>query len=281
MTAQTVTQPADAPAPAQRTMPPGRAGYRHALASEWTKIRTVRSTVWTLACTVVLSIGISVLANWGPADHPDQHGHIDLPSDLTRQALAGIILGQLAMVVFGAMSVTAEYSTGMIRTSLAVQPRRMSVFLAKLTVVTLVALVVGEVTSFASFLIDMHFWTAIGHPLSLSTPGALAAVVGGGLYLAGAALLAYGLGALIRHTAGAITAGVFLVFVVSILVNFMPQSWQNHIDKWLPAAAGSEVWATQHVPGQDLGAWTGFLVFMIYGVVATILGAITFTRRDA
>lgn len=264
-------------------LPPasGRAGFGGALRSEWTKIRSVRSTMWTLGSASVVTIGISVLGNWGRANHGDATAAQLAHEDLTQRSLFGIILGQLIMVVFGAMAITSEYSTGMIRTSLTAQPRRASVFWSKLLVVSAVAFVVGEVISFVSFLIDSSFWRAKGVDLTLSSPHAMQAVVGGGLYLAGSAILAFGLGAILRHTAGAITSGVGLLFVLTILVNFLPQSWQNHLDKWLPFNSGGQVWSTQHVPGTDLGAWTGFGVFLIYGIVAVALGGYVFRTRDA
>jgi hypothetical protein len=262
------------------TLPPatGRAGFRGTLRSEWTKIRSVRSTVWTLSSAVVITVGISVLGNWGRSQHG---GPPPADVDLTQRSLFGIILGQLIMVVFGALAITGEYSTGMIRTALAAQPRRAPVFLAKLLVVTGVAFVVGEVISFAAFLIDSAIWRSKGVPLDLGSPHALQAVIGGGLYLAGSAVLAFGLGAVLRHTAGAITSGVGLLFVVTILVNFLPDNWQSHLDKWLPFNSGGQVWSTQHAPGKDLGPWTGFGVFMIYSAVAVVLGAILFRERDA
>lgn len=264
-------------------LPPasGRAGFGGALRSEWTKIRSVRSTMWTLGSATVVTIGISVLGNWGRANHGDATTAQLAHEDLTQRTLFGIILGQLIMVVFGAMSITSEYSTGMVRTSLTAQPRRAPVFWAKLLVVSAVAFIVGEVISFVSFLISSSFWRGKGIDLTLSTPHAMQAVIGGGLYLAGSAILAFGLGAILRHTAGAITSGVGLLFVLTILVNFLPQSWQDHLDKWLPFNSGGQVWSTQHVPGTDLGAWTGFGVFMIYGIVAVALGAYVFRNRDA
>jgi len=261
--------------------PKGRAGFAGALRSEWTKIRSVRSTLWTLGTAILITVGISVLGNWGRA-HSTKAGVAQLAhEDLIQRSLFGIILGQLVMVVFGALAITSEYSTGMIRTSLSVQPRRMNLFWAKLLVITALAFVVGEVISFASFLIDSSFWRAKGVALSLSSPHAMQAVVGGGLFLAGAAVLAFGLGAMLRHTAGAITTGVGLLFVITILANFLPDTWQNHIDKWLPFNSGGQVWSTQHVHGTDLGAWTGFLVFIVYGIVAVIFGALLFKKRDA
>jgi ABC-2 type transport system permease protein len=227
--------------------------------------------------------GISTLGNWGQSSHTNESAAELASKDLVYRSMFGIILGQLVMVVFGALAVTSEYSTGMIRTSLAVQPRRLNVFFAKLVVVAIVAFVAGEIISFASFLIGAHFWAAKGVTLGLGTHGALQAVIGGGLYLDGAALLAFGIGAAIRHTAGSITTGVFLLFVVTIIVNFMPDSWQADIDKWLPANAGSQVWATQHTAdvGTAFGAWAGFAVYLGYAVIALIAGLWVFKRRDA
>jgi len=265
------------------TLPPptGRAGFGGALRSEWTKIRSVRSTMWTLSTAVVITVGISVLGNWGRANGDHASAASLAREDLTQRSMFGIILGQLIMVVFGAMAITSEYSTGMIRTALTAQPRRVPVFWSKLVVVSVVSFVIGEVISFSAFLIDSSFWRGKGIALSLSSPHAMQAVIGGGLYLAGSAILAFGLGAILRHTAGAITSGVGLLFVVTILVNFLPQSWQNHFNKWLPFDSGGQVWSTQHVRGTDLGPWTGFGVFMIYGVVAVLFGAYIFRKRDA
>jgi hypothetical protein len=146
-----------------------------------------------------------------------------------------------------------------------------------------VAFVAGEIISFASFLIGAHFWAAKGVTLSLGTHGALQAVIGGGLYLDGAALLAFGIGAALRNTPGTITVGVALLFVVNIMTTFMPNSWQSDIDKWLPYNAGSQVWATQHTAdiGTSFGAWAGFGVYSGYAVIALLAGLWVFKRRDA
>src|SRR5579859_4066656 len=128
-------------------LPPasGRAGFVGALRSEWTKIRSVRSTMWTLGSAVIVTIGISVLGNWGRANHSGASTARLAAEDLTQRSMFGIILGQLIMVVFGALAITGEYSTGMIRTALTAQPRRVPVFWAKLLVVAGVSLVIGEI----------------------------------------------------------------------------------------------------------------------------------------
>jgi ABC-2 type transport system permease protein len=265
-------------APAPLAAATRRAGLGGALRSEWTKIRSVRSTIWTLLALAVLSIGISGLSAWGRATHDTvaelQH------ADLIKQALGGTMLGQLIILVLGAMVITSEYATGMIHTSLTVQPRRMNVFLAKMLVFTGVALVFGLVISFIEFFVAGSIFSSHGVSLTLSQPGALRAVVGAGLYIAACGLLSFGIGALLRHTAAAITTGFGLLFVITVLSNFLPQSWQNDINPYLPMNAGGSVWAT-HIESGYLSSWVGFGVFMIYVAVAVIGGAAVFVRKDA
>ena len=110
----------------------------------------------------------------------------------------------------------------------------------------------------------------------------LRAVIGGGLFLAVCGMLAFGLGALLRHTAAAITASIGLLFVLFVLVNFLPQTWQVHVDKWIPANAGCQIWTMVNQPSAHMfSAWTGFGVFVGYAVIAIIGGAIVSSDRDA
>jgi ABC-2 type transport system permease protein len=185
--------------------------------------------------------------------------------------------------VLGALTVTSEYSTGMIRTSLTVQPRRGTVLAAKGVVFTLVSLVTGLVASFVSFFIGQAILSSKDLGVSLGDPNVLRAVIGGGLFLAVCGMLAFGLGTLLRHTAGAITASIGLLFVLFVLINFLPSSWQNHVDKWIPFNAGSQIWSTIPVHGNPpmFSPWTGFAVFAGYAVIAIIAGAVAFRKRDA
>jgi ABC-2 type transport system permease protein len=265
--------------PALRSAPSGRAGFGGALRSEFTQIRSVRSTYWTLIALVVVTIGIGALACLGAVSRGADHGPL---FDATQRSLAGLILGQLIIVVLGALTVTSEYSTGMIRTSLTVQPRRGTVLAAKGVVFTLVSLVTGLVASFVSFFIGQAILSSKDLGVSLGDPNVLRAVIGGGLFLAVCGMLAFGLGTLLRHTAAAISACIGLLFVLFVLVNFLPSSWQDHVDKWVPFSAGSQIWSTVNVPGTHLFApWTGFAVFTGYAVIAIIAGAVMFLKRDA
>jgi ABC-type transport system involved in multi-copper enzyme maturation permease subunit len=275
MTSAQPARPAGSPAlPAL----PGRAGLAGALRSEFTKIRSVRSTYWTLLALVVVTVGFGALASAGAAAHPGERG----PGfDPTQQSLVGLYVGQLVIVVLGALTISSEYSSGMISTSLTALPRRGTVFAAKAMVFGAVALVTGLVASVASFFLGQALMSGQHIGTTLGQPHVLRAVIGGGLFLAACGMLAYGLGMILRHTAAAITAAIGLLFVASILVNFLPQSWQVHVDKWMPAIAGGQVWVTKATDPTMFSAWTGFAVLGGYAVVALAAGLILFRRRDA
>jgi len=265
----------------------GRAGFGGAVRSELTKIRSVRSTWWSLIALVVITIGIGALFCFGHLQNfsqapADVQAHMRAQSirQATEMSLFGLILGQLVIAVLGALTITSEYSTGMIRTSLTVLPRRGVTFAAKAVVFTAVALVVGLVTSFASYFVGQAILSGQHINSTIGQPGVLRAVIGGGLFLAVCGLLSYGLGAVLRHTAGAITAAIGLLFVAYVLSGFLPSSWAEHIDKWIPFNAGGAVW--ENVSGASMfHPWTGFAVFCGYAAVALIAGLILFRRRDA
>jgi len=178
---------------------------------------------------------------------------------------------------------TAEYSTGMIRTTLMTMPRRGTVIAAKAVVFTVVAFITGLITCFTSFFLGQALMSSHHISTTLSQPHVLRAVIGGALFLTACGLLAFGIGLLIRHTAGAISTVVALLFVLSILVNFLPSSWQMHLDRWIPADAGTQIWST--VPSGSgtpmFAPWTGFAVFCGYAAIALIGGLLLVRKRDA
>lgn len=271
-----------APAARQRLLPPetGRAGFADALRSEFTKIRSTRSTYWTLFALIVVCIGIGALASAGTASHPN--GVSTANFDATQQSLAGLYVGQLVIAALGALTITSEYATGMIRTSLAVQPRRGVVFAAKGVVFAVVTLITGLIASFGSFFVGQAILSPHHLSATLGQPNVLRAVIGGALFLTACGMLAYGLGAILRHTAAAISAAIGLLFVLTVLVQFLPSSWQNSLDKWMPALAGSQVWATKVTEGaHQFPAWGGFAVLAGWAAVAVAVGLVLFRTRDA
>jgi ABC-2 type transport system permease protein len=258
----------------------GRVTFAGALRSEFTKIRSVRSTYWTLLAMFVVVVGFGALASAGAA-HGGPHG----PNfDPARQSLAGLYVGQLIIGVLGVLVISSEYSTGMIRTTLTTNPHRGVMIAAKGVVFTLVALVTSLVTSFAAFFLGQALMSSDHISTTIGSPNVLRAVIGGALFLTACGVLAFGLGLLIRHSAGGIGAVVGLLFVVTILVSFLPETWQNHVDKWIPALAGGQVWmATAQPPGDTpmFGPWPSFAILCGYAAVAVAAAVILFRKRDA
>jgi ABC-2 type transport system permease protein len=282
-----VTAPAPAaPAnPVQLPTTPSNpvAGFGHLLSSEFTKIRSVRSTVWTLIAFVVVVIGFTILlsslveANWnsGP-NHLGRDGTV-ASNPVNFIMGAGINLGQLTIVVLGVLLITTEYSTGVIRASLLAVPRRYPMLLAKITVFTVMILILSEIVCFCSFFIG----SAIIHPhapVSLSDPGVTRAVVGAGLYLTVLGLFAIGIGGMIRHTAGAMFTVIGVVLVLPILSGLLPGSWGAHINAYLPEQAGSLIATHANSSAANLlSPWEGFGVLCLWA--ALMLGGAFFLLR--
>jgi ABC-2 type transport system permease protein len=265
-----------------RTAPQRHAtvGFGNLLRSEWTKLRSVRSTYWTalvaVVATVLIGILVTVQQEHDLVSHPDSLGGFDP----VMTPLTGFFLAQVAAGVLGVLTVSSEYGTGMIRASLGAVPQRRTFLAAKGLVFAGIVFVVAEILSFTAFFIGQPILHPSGAGVSLGDPGILRAVFGGGLYLTAIGLLGFGLGALVRHTAGALSAFFGLVFATSALADLLPATWRDHILKFMPVNAGSELLSTQH-DSSGLSPWTGFLVLCIY--VAVAIGGATFliTRRDA
>lgn len=279
MTSAAPARPAPMPPPPAR-----RAGFGHVLLSEWTKIRSVRSTVWALILLVVLTLGITVLITAITSAQWDKIGaasRTQVRLDPTNSILgAGLQFGQLTIIVLGVIVITSEYSTGVIRASLLAVPRRLPMLAAKGIVFTAITLVLGEIVMFASFFIG----AAILHshvPISLGGPNVTRAVVGAGLYLAVLGLFALSIGALVRHTAGAITGVIAFVIVLEPLSALIPGTWGDHIHDYLPTVAGRLIIATARTSGQVLSAWQGFGVFCLWTAALLIAAGILLMRRDA
>lgn len=203
MTAPSATAVPTRPAPA------GRAGLLNVTRSEWTKLWSVRSTGWTLLALVVATIGFGVLVCWGTESHVgDMSVGQRTDFDAASTSLTGLAFGQLAIAVLGVLLITSEYSTGGIRTSLTAVPRRLRLLSAKTLVFAVVSLVVGLITSFAAFLCGQAVLALAGLQTGLGDPGVVRAVVGGGLFIAASGLFGLALGALLRHTAFAVTLAV-------------------------------------------------------------------------
>jgi ABC-2 type transport system permease protein len=259
----------------------GRAGFGGVLQSEFTKLKSVRSTWWTLLVLLVLSIGLAAaFAAGAKATWHNMTASQQATFDATSTSLGGIgFLGPLVIAVLGALVITSEYSTGMIRTSLTVMPRRGQVFAAKAVVFGLVTLVLAVVASFLSFFLGQAL---LGdHSVSLSHPATMRAIIGTAIYVTLVGLLAYGFGVILRHTAGTITLVAGLLFVLQIIVQLLPSSWHNTLLRWLPTSAGNAISTTVGGNAHMFSPWGEMAVLGVYVAIVLAAGAVLFRTRDA
>ena len=177
--------------------------------------------------------------------------------------------------------VSAEYSTGTIRDSFAAVPRRPLVLVAKAVVFGAIALAVGEVVSFASFVVGQQILSGKTPTSSLSDPSALRAVLGGGLYLFALGLIALGLSSIIRHTPSAISSFVGVLFILPILAAVLPTSYSQDISRFLPSSIGTVMISAHHQVGGAFNPWVGFALLCAYALVLLTTGAVLLVRRDA
>jgi ABC-type transport system involved in multi-copper enzyme maturation permease subunit len=278
-----VTAPAQAPA-APPAVPARRAGFANLVLAELTKIRSVRSTVWSFALLVILTIGFTVLitaltvAGW---DKTDAATRAQIASDPVASILGiGLGFGQLTICVLGVLVLSSEYSTGMIRASLLAVPKRWPMLVAKIVAFTVVVLVIAEIVCFASFFIGSAILSS-KVPVSLGDPGVLRAVAGAGLYLAVLGLFAMAVAGLIRHTAGAITAVIGFTLVLAPLASLIPDPAGKYISAYLPTNAGQLIVQTHQQSGDVLTPWQGFGVFGLWVAVLLVVAGVLLQRRDA
>jgi ABC-type transport system involved in multi-copper enzyme maturation permease subunit len=263
------------------SLPVGGATLPRVIRSEWTKFWSLRSTWWTLLIAFVVTIGFATLIAWGASSNIDKMSPQDRATlDVTNIAMAGVAFGQLALAVLGALVVAGEYSTGGIKATFVAVPNRLRVLLSKILVFGVVAWVVGTVAAFISFFVAMTFWSSHDLAASLSTPAVLRAVFGAGLIALASGLLGLALGALIRHTAGSITAAVALLFVLPPLTGLLPGDWGKAISIRFTTNAGQRITEVVHTPGQ-LQPWAGYFWMLAECLVPLIIGAWLMRRRDA
>jgi len=262
--------------------PKDHIGFSGILGSEWTKLTTVRSTVWTLLATAVVGIGLGALVTSAQASRwATRSLAAQVTFDPTRSSLAGLLFAQLAIGVLGILVMSAEYSTGTIRATFSAVPRRPLVLLAKVAVFGTVTLVVGEIVSFVAFFIGQRILTGKAPTATLSDPGVLRAVASGGLYLLALGLLALGLASIIRVTAAAISTFVGLLFILPIIADVLPSSFTSDIGRFLPANIGT-VMMSAHYHGTDpFGPWTSFGLLCAYAALALLVGGVLLVHRDA
>jgi ABC-2 type transport system permease protein len=247
------------------------------LRSEFTKFRSLRSTLYTVLVAVVLVIGIGALFS---AVNASQY-HTFSPADRasfnpTGVSLAGVNFAVVAFGVLGVLVMSGEYSTGMIRSSLTAVPRRLPVLWAKLAVFA-----GSMVASFISFFLGQSLLSSHHLDVTLSAPGALRSVIGAALFVTVAGMIGVALGALFRNTAAGIATFAAVFFVIPPLSQLLPASIGTHLTPYLPSSAGEALWGGARDVSGALSPWTGFALFCGYAVVLIAAAAWRLRRADA
>ncbi|WP_194922585.1 ABC transporter permease [Catenulispora pinisilvae] len=198
------------------------------------------------------------------------------PGDVT---LRGVIAAQLLVGALGVVTVTGEYTSGLIRATFIATPQRRQVLAMKALIFTTVVGVWCTGLSFVAFFVGRSFLTAPVPPVGLGDPGVPTAVLGGGLYLTGVGLFGVFLGALLRRTAAALAALVGVMMVLPVVLALLPGNAGALVSEYSPAGAGFQIWHLVH-SGHSLGAWPGFALFTAYAAATAAAAFVTIRRRD-
>lgn len=249
-----------------------------ALLSEWVKVKTVRSTFITLLLTFVVTVGVSALictliaSTWNNTPASDH-----ATFDATRASFFGVGLGQLALIVFAVLVVTSEYSSGLIRATLAAVPQRWTVLLAKVLVVLGLVAVVSVVTAFTSFFLGQALLGS--HGTSISDPGVLRSVFGMAIYMTLLALLSVGVGFMVRKPIGALAILMPFFFLISPILSAVPKV--KKVAHYFPDVAGGQMFTVHANTDIPYGPLAGFFICLAWALVCIAGGFILFQRRDA
>lgn len=265
------------------TLTPVLPAARGALASEWLKLRSVRSTYLALAAAAAAAVALGYLithyvaatTNWATLSP-----HAKAEWDPVSYSLGGLAIAQLAFGTLGVLVISSEYATGLIRTTFAAVPQRRTVLAAKAAAAGALTLAAGELTAFAAFFVGQQALSAKHLQVTLADPGVLRGVLAAGLYLAIITLVGLGLGAVIRHTAGAVAALFALVFLIPQLIHAMPDPWATRIGKYMLDNAGQQMTALHGAPGY-LSPGPSLIVCVAYVAAALAAAATLITLRDA
>jgi ABC-2 type transport system permease protein len=275
------------PEAATAVVPSAARGPRlgHALHAEWTKLRTVSGPAWLLLAVAALTIAVGAAAVG--ATHCPRN--LTCAVDPTKLSLTGVQFGQAVVAILAVLMVSNEYSTGMMRVTLAAMPNRFALLAAKAILLASLVLAAGAVAVFGSVLaghliLPGHGFTAARgfHPVWLSYGPTLRAACGSVLYLALIALMSLGVAVMVRDSAVSIGAALALLYVFPIVLAFVGNPhWQHRLERWTPTVAGLNIQDTLGVNGLAITPWAGLGVLAIWAGASLLLGAVMFRFRDA
>lgn len=257
-----------------------RLNFAGILRSEWIKLRSVRSTAWVFASTIVASVGLGLLfaatvSGMGGEEMGVEGGSIDavLASTL------GLTLGQLSIAVLGVLIISGEYSTGLIKASLVAVPRRLPLLAAKAIVLAAVTLVLGLAITFGSFFATAPLLANAGAATSITDEGVIPALVAGAFSLVFIALISLGIGTMVRSSAAGISISLGLYMLLPIIVSFIPAEWATEAARYLPTNVTNSLY---EFPGatNSFDPWQAWLIMLAWTAVSLGGGAVALARRD-
>ena len=268
----------------------GRLSFPRVLRSEWIKLRSLRSTFWTLVSVVVLVVGFAALLSFAipsastlASESGPRAATLDLNNIVATASTFGLRFAQLVVAVLGVLAISGEFSTGMIRSSFAAVPHRFPVLAAKAIMLFVVSFVIGLVSLAASWSIAVGVMSGKGYDRGLFDASTLWSILGGAVYLGLIAVFALGIGTIIKASAGGISAVVGVLFLLPILVQvaigLLPKvTWLSDWSHYLISNNGDGM---AGLANGSLDPWQNVLTVVIWTAVSFVAGAILLQRRDA
>ncbi|MGB9376846.1 MAG: ABC transporter permease [Mycobacteriales bacterium] len=249
--------------------------------AEWTKLRTVRSTIWALIFTVVSMIGVGTLLTALEISRWDHRSAREaLGFDPLLYSFGGMNLAQLSIGVLGVLVMTSEYGTRVIKLTISATPQRRLLLVAKIATFSCVVAVVSLVSCLTSFAVGQQILASRHAGVSITDPGVLRAILGAAGYLVLVGAIGVGIGAILRHTAGAVAVLFAVLLVVPGLVTLLPSPWNDNIEKYLPGSAGTAMASLESFPNL-LAPGPGLLVLVAYTAAIVVGAGFVLQRRDA
>lgn len=272
VTASQQTLPAPAP----------RLAFHRVVRSEWIKLRTLRSTVWSYLIVIVMAVGLSALMASTPHTGAGQLNAASQANLLAQTSTVGLAFGQLVVAVLGVLVISGEYSTGMIRSTLTAVPKRLPALWAKAVVLFVATFVIGVVSTVLSFFASLSLFAGDGVTANLFDPRVYLVLLGGAFYLAVLAVFSLGIGAILRNSAGGIAAALGIILLLPTLWSLIPWDWAKDAVPYLLSNAGDHLFR----PRLDAGAtglepWQDMLVILAWTAASLAGAALLLKRRDA
>ncbi|MBX0299481.1 ABC transporter permease subunit [Cryobacterium sp. 1639] len=277
----TITTPSAPPAARTFTVSGSGLSFFGVLRSEWIKLRTVRSTVWSYATVIVISLGLAALMSVSAGFDGSQIPAEQQTAIVTQAATFGVFFGQLVVAVLGVLAISGEYSTGMIRSSLTASPKRLPVLGAKAVVLFVSTFVVGLVSTVGSALVAAPILAGQGITAEVTDPDLLLPLLGGALYLALVSVFALGVGAILRTGAGGIAAALGILLLLPIAMVMIPADWVADVTPYLLSNAGLGIFGLNAFGPADFEVWQNITIVLGWVAVSLAGAVVLLKRRDA